>query len=90
MITNEDDIQRKYTFLVDIKSNKIEIRKAFEDIYNSGKKGDDKVKVVSVRTSILLGKKGRRMGAGRPGNKPNRKKAVITLAKGQTLEDYGV
>jgi large subunit ribosomal protein L23 len=90
-IVDESQIQRKYTFIVAKDANKIEIRKAFEDIYNAGKKGDEVLKVVSVRTAIMPGKRGRRMGSARqPGHQPDRKKAVITLAKGQMLEDYGV
>jgi large subunit ribosomal protein L23 len=88
MIKDEKEIVRKYTFLVDKEANKIEIKAAIEAIYNEGKKKGDLIEVANVRTIKLLGKKRRR---GRfTGYEPDRKKAVITLAKGQLLEDYGV
>lgn len=87
-IKNEEDLVRKYTFEVDTDANKIEIKKAIEAIYNDGKKKDQAITVESVRTIKVLGKKRRR---GRSvGYEPIRKKAVITLGKGQMLEDYGV
>jgi len=87
-IKDEVDLVRKYTFEVATSANKIEIKQALEAIYNEGKKKDQAISVDSVRTIKVLGKKRRR---GRSvGYEPNRKKAVITLAKGQMLEDYGV
>lgn len=87
-IKDEEDLVRKYTFEVATSANKIEIKQAIESIYNEGKKKDQAISVESVRTIKVLGKKRRR---GRSvGYEPNRKKAVITLAKGQMLEDYGV
>lgn len=87
-IREEADIIRKYTFLVAKDSNKIEIKHALEAIYNDGKKDGEKIEITSVRTIKVLGKKRRR---GRStGYEPDRKKAVVTLAKGQRLEDYGV
>lgn len=80
---------RKYTFIVEEDSNKIEIKKAFEAIYNEGEKKDaKKILVTAVNTMIVRGKMRRNFK--RPGRKPDFKKAVITLAAGQTLEDYGV
>ncbi len=87
-IKNEDDLVRKYTFEVSTTANKIEIKQAIESIYNEGKKKDQTISVESVRTIKVLGKKRRRGKS--VGYEPNRKKAVITLAKGQMLEDYGV
>jgi large subunit ribosomal protein L23 len=89
-IMDEKDLVRKYTFIVANDSNKLEIKAAIEAIYNEGKKKKDELIVVeSVRTIRVLGKK-RRRGQRSTGYEPNRKKAVITLAKGQMLEDYGV
>jgi large subunit ribosomal protein L23 len=86
----EDQIQRKYTFEVAKDANKLEIKAAIEAIYNEGKKKNDQLIVVdSVRTIILKGKT-RRVGQRAPGKRPDRKKAIVTLAKGQRLEDYGV
>jgi len=87
-IREEANIVRKYTFLVATTSNKIEIKAALETIYNEGRKDADKIKISDVRTIKVLGKKRRR---GRStGYEPDRKKAIVTLAKGQRLEDYGV
>jgi len=84
----EENVVRKYTFIVATDANKIEIKSAIEAIYNEGKKGEDAISVASVRTIKVLGKKRRRGKS--TGYEPDRKKAVITLAKGQLLEDYGV
>ncbi|HHU30363.1 MAG: 50S ribosomal protein L23 [Bacillota bacterium] len=62
----------KYTFEVDIKANKIEIKKAVEELFN--------VKVQDVNTIRMTGKL-KRMGA-YSGRRPNWKKAVVTLAPG--------
>ena len=62
----------KYTFEVDIKANKIEIKKAVEELFI--------VKVQDVNTIRMTGKL-KRMGA-YSGRRPNWKKAVVTLAPG--------
>lgn len=85
----EEDLVRKYTFIVARDSNKIEIKQAVEAIYNEGKKADQAITVTAVRTVKVLGKK-RRRGQRSTGFEPDRKKAIVTLAKGQMLEDYGV
>lgn len=88
-IREESELTRKYTFIVSPDANKIEIKWAFEQIYNAGKKKKDELIVVQhVRTVKLPGKK-RRVGRN-IGTKPSRKKAILTLGKGQMLEDYGV
>lgn len=87
-IKDEADLVRKYTFEVATTANKIEIKQALEAIYNEGKKKDQAISIESVRTIKVLGKKRRRGKS--VGYEPNRKKAVVTLAKGQMLEDYGV
>jgi large subunit ribosomal protein L23 len=88
-IRDEAELVRKYTFIVAGSANKIEIKSAIESIYNSGKKGDDAIVVENVRTIKVLGKKRRRSHKS-TGYEPDRKKAVITLRRGQLLEDYGV
>lgn len=85
----EEDLVRKYTFIVASDANKIEIKNAVEAIYNEGKKADEAITVTAVRTIKVLGKK-RRRGQRSTGFEPDRKKAIVTLAKGQMLEDYGV
>lgn len=86
---DEKKIQRKYTFIVSGNANKIEIKQAFETIYNDGRKKDETLKVEAVHTATIKGKT-RRIGQRAPGKKPDRKKAIITLSRGQMLEDYGV
>lgn len=70
----------KYTFEVDPTANKIEIRKAIENIF--------KVKVLKVNTVKVPSKK-RRMGK-YLGNTPERKKAIVTLKEGQSIQIGGV
>ena len=66
----------KYTFKVDTKANKIEIKEAIEKLFN--------VKVTSIRTLNVKPKKRR---VGRYSGLTNRtKKAIVTLAEGQTID----
>ena len=65
----------QYTFEVLQKANKIEIRKAVEEVF--------KVKVVRVNT-IQVRSKPKRMGAFL-GRSRSWKKAIITLAKGEKI-----
>jgi large subunit ribosomal protein L23 len=64
--------EMKYAFQVDPKANKIEIKKAVEEIF--------KVKVKDVNTIRVSGKM-KRMGA-YSGRRPNWKKAIVTLEEG--------
>ncbi len=74
----------KYTFEVDPEANKIEIRKAVEDIF--------KVTVTKVNTVKMPGK--RRIRFDRRGRHvgftKNRKKAVVTLKEGDVIEIAGL
>jgi len=79
---------RKYTFVVDPAANKIEIKRALEAIYNEGRKKQDHIEVESVRTITVKGHT-RRVGR-RVGKTAGFKKAIVTLRKGQQLQDYGV
>ncbi len=66
----------KYTFKVDPRANKIEIKNAIEKIFN--------VKVTSIRTINVKPEKRR---VGRYTGLTNRtKKAIVTLAEGQTID----
>lgn len=88
-LSDEENV-RTYTFVVNGEANKFEIKSALETIYNADKKKkDEKIEVTSVRTVSVKGKT-RRVGWKNKGKKPDWKKAYITLAKGQKLEDYGV
>lgn len=70
----------KYVFLVDKDANKIEIAKAVEEIYE-----DRKIKVKAVNTINVRPKKRRVRGF--LGYKAGFKKAVVTLDKGDTLDE---
>lgn len=90
-ITDLGEIVRRYTFIVDPTANKLEIKAAIEAIYNKGKdaKAKDRIVVDQVNTLVMKGKL-RRVGQRKPGKRPDQKKAVVTLVKGQSLEDFGV
>jgi len=68
--------ENKYTFIVDLKANKIEIRQAVEELFN--------VKVDKVRTMRVKGKFKRVRN--RPGKTPDRKKAIVTLKQGNKIQ----
>ena len=68
--------ENKYLFAVDTLSNRIEIRRAVEEIY--------KVSVVNVNTMNVLGKRRRVRKA--EGKRPDWKKAIVTLKEGEAIE----
>jgi large subunit ribosomal protein L23 len=70
------DTSNKYFFEVDRKANKVQIATAVEKLF--------KVKVVDVHVMHILGKK-KRMGR-IVGQKSSWKKAVVTLAAGNSIE----
>ena len=70
----------KYVFIVDKRANKNEIAEAVEEIYKQ-----NNIKVVSVNTITLKPKK--RRVRGRLGFRPGTKKAIVTLEKGDTIEN---
>ena len=67
--------KNKYSFIVSPKSNKVEIKKSIEYLFD--------VKVIKVNT-LHLAKKKRRVGK-YIGWKPHYKKAIVTLKKGTTI-----
>ncbi|MBE7047316.1 MAG: 50S ribosomal protein L23 [Ruminococcaceae bacterium] len=70
---------KKYTFEVKKSATKVQIRQAVEEIFN--------VKVVSVTTSVVLGKV-KRMGA-TSGKRADWKKATVKLsADSKTIEFF--
>ncbi len=73
----------RYTFIVDRKANKLEIKKAVEDFYG--------VQVENVNTSVSPSKlKEKYTKAGFiVGRKPAKKKAIVTVAEGETIDLYG-
>jgi large subunit ribosomal protein L23 len=69
-----------YTFIVDKRSNKTEIRQAVEDIFD--------VSVVSVNT---VNRKGKRKRTGyKIGKRADSKRALVTLAAGQSIDIFEV
>ena len=72
--------EKKYTFRVDSRANKIEIAKAVEEIFG--------VKVAKVNTVRMQGKM-KRTGAYPAGRRAAYKKAVVTLtADSKTIEFF--
>jgi len=87
-IKDDNLLTRKYTFVVNKDANKLEIKWAIEAIYNAGKKAAEGITVEKVHVATIHGKKKRR--GNKVGYTSDRKKAIVTLKKGQILEDYGV
>ena len=74
----EATAEKKYVFQVAIDANKIEIKKAVEEIFG--------VKVEKVNT-IRMDGKAKRQGAAPQGRRANWKKAMVTLtADSKTIE----
>lgn len=84
LITEKTGIQMEanntYTFKVSINANKIEIKNAIEKIFA--------VKVLNINTIRMMGKP-KRLGRYN-GNRPNWKKAIVTLRAGDKIADFEV
>ncbi len=81
------ELDNVYAFVVDNDANKIEIAHAVEKIWD--------VKVEAVRTMRYAGKArrslmGRMSRTRNVGRRPSYKKALVTLAEGDTIEFYEV
>lgn len=74
----------RYTFEVDKRANKLEVKKAVEEFYG--------VKVNSVNTNVVPGKlKSRFTKAGLlQGQKGSYKKATVTLVEGDTIDLFSI
>ena len=72
----------QYSFVVDRKANKIEIRKAVEDMYN--------VSVKAVNTMVMPGKAKTRFTRGgvQTGRQAPYKKAIVTLTAGEEIDFF--
>jgi len=70
--------QNTYTFLVDPRANKTEIKEAVQAIWN--------VRVTSVNTLNRHGKTKRRGFT--KGRRPDQKRAIVTLAEGDAIEIF--
>ncbi len=71
--------ENKYTFIVDPRANKTEIKQAVEAIFD--------VKVTSVNTMNRTGKRKRRGLV--VGKRPDVKRAIVTVADGDEIELFG-
>jgi len=78
----QSEKMNRYSFVVDKKANKLEIKKAIESFYG--------VTVTKVNTSVTPAKsKSRFTKAGVVnGRKPSYKKAFVTVAVGETIDMY--
>ncbi len=74
---------RRFAFKVARKANKLEIKKAIQEFYG--------VTVINVNTAVIPGKnKTRYTKAGFvKGQKQAYKKALVTVAEGETIDLYG-
>ena len=81
-MTEQSEKLNQFGFIVEKKANKVEIKKAVEKLYN--------VTVDSVNTMIYGGKrKTRQTKSGMiKGKTKSFKKAIITLADGDTIDFY--
>ena len=72
----------RYAFIVDVRANKLQIKKAVQDLYG--------VQVAAVNTMRYDGKlKSRYTKSGVvQGQRDQFKKAIVTLAKGETIDFF--
>ena len=70
-----------YTFKVHPSASKPEIRDAVEAIWG--------VEVLKVNTLNRKGKSVRNRRTGKVGSRPSRKRAIVTLAEGDSIELFG-
>jgi len=81
-MTDQSEQYNRFAFVVDRKANKIEIKKAVEEMYD--------VAVDSVRTMVCIGKKrvrGTKSGM-IVGKTSTYKKAIVTLSEGDSIDFY--
>ncbi len=82
LVTEKSTIQREgqnqYSFKVNKRANKIEIKEAVEHLF--------KVKVRDVRTATIRGKV-KRLGR-RFGKRPDWKKAIVTVKEGDRIDFF--
>ncbi|MBR9922156.1 MAG: 50S ribosomal protein L23 [Bacteroidetes bacterium] len=87
LVTEKSDILseslNQYTFVVNKRANKVEIKKAVEEMYG--------VTVEAVNTANMPGKnKSRSTRTGvLKGRKPGYKKAIVTLSSGEDIDFFG-
>ncbi len=81
-MTDQGEVLNRFGFIVTRSANKIQIKKAVEEMYS--------VNVVAVNTMIYAGKsKSRFTRTGIiKGSSKSFKKAIVTLAEGDTIDFY--
>jgi large subunit ribosomal protein L23 len=81
-MTHVGEKLNRYGFLVDRNANKLQIKKAIKDVYG--------VEVTDVNTMTYAGKKKTRYSKSGfiTGSSNAYKKAIVTLAKGETIDFY--
>src|SRR5437868_14254548 len=81
--SRQSEKMNRYTFIVDRKANKLEIKKAVEQFYG--------VQVEEVNTAVIPSKmKAKYTKSGFIlGRKPAKKKAMVTVVEGETIDLYG-
>ena len=81
-MTEQGEQLNRFAFIVNLKSNKIQIKAAVEDMYD--------VSVDSIRTMVCIGKKrtrGTKSGM-ITGKTATFKKAIVTLSEGDSIDFY--
>ena len=81
-MTDQSEKYNRFAFVVDLKANKIQIRKAIEEMYD--------VSVDSVKTMVCIGKKrirGTKSGM-IVGKTSTYKKAIVSLSEGDSIDFY--
>lgn len=76
--TDAKDFHNKVTFAVDVRANKTAIKRAVEEVF---KVKVEKINIVNVKGKV------KRLGK-HIGKRPDWKKAVVTVAEGQTIEVF--
>jgi len=80
--TNDSELNNRYSFQVNTKANKVEIKKAVEAVYGVSV---EKVRTINVRPD----RKTRHTKTGIQHGKTNAvKKAIVQLAEGETIDLY--
>lgn len=82
ILTEKTDLQRddnKYVFEVDRRANKLQVKEAVQMVFD--------VEVMAVNTMIMKPKR-RKLGRKTITTRPAWKRAVVTLAPGERIQDF--
>tara|TARA_R110002124_G_scaffold143593_2_gene308364 strand:+ start:316 stop:606 length:291 start_codon:yes stop_codon:yes gene_type:complete len=80
--TSDSELNNRFAFVVDRKANKVEIKKAIEELYG--------VNIDAIRTMVMPGKKKSRNTKNGvvSGNTGAYKKAIVEVRSGETIDLY--